>query len=254
MERIEDVTKKPLIRTALSAYDLYSLAAALIGGAYVMWRWGTSHMMGPLVATLTAFTAFMCLRIALEPEVAQRVLAWGKGKLGLRQDKTPTPHAVPPPAETTAVDHLCMLWLYQQQIPRFDTEIERAKKAKTRVEAAFAKAMEGPLDDVTQAELNNQIFVFMDALTNANDAYRICLHIDRNLALNPRSPSQIPIEGLEKLPNDELKREFRAFHDRVESMTQKEGSMRESLVYAANATQQAISKAAHRAIDDAKQR
>ena len=132
----------------------------------------------------------------------------------------------------------------------FDSEMERARTAQARIEAAFRNAMDGQFDQATESELNNQLFEFIEALTKADSVYRICIHTNSNMSLtDPYYPSQIPIEGLEMLPTDDLKKEYRAFHDRLESMAKNEERMKEGLFYAVNSTQDAISKAAHRVID-----
>lgn len=235
--------------------ELVSLVWSVLGG------WLTGSWLYFFFAVPVLFiVALIAIELALKSPRLAGARRWFAKAAGwpLEQPAAPLPSTetakVPVDATSGSADALCKLWVYGIQIPRFDEAIAAAKAAKVRLDAAFAKAIEGPLDDATNAELNNQIFAFMEALTTADSAYEICLHERQNMVLNPRTSSQMPIEGLEHLPSEELKKEFRAFHDRVESMNQKADSMRESLFCAENEAQAAVSAAAKRAIEDGRRR
>lgn len=226
--------------------------------AIATFLWGLAKMsFWSIPAAFLAFIlAWVAMEILLTSPRIEGARTWARQRLGWPVQAPagalslpPTPVAARPASEIVA-GHLAKLWLYDIHVPRFGKEMERARKAQARMEIVFRKAMERPLDQDEVGELNNQTFEFMEALEKADAVYRICLHVNSNTSLtDPYRPSHIPIEGLEKLPTDDLKKEYRAFHDRLESIAKNEERMKEGLLSAFNVTQEAIGKAAHAAID-----
>lgn len=158
-----------------------------------------------------------------------------------------------PPQREVIAEQLCKLWLYERCLPEFEQQVRRAKTAKERLDAAFRLAMtEEPSPEAERARANES-FELVEALNIANLAYRDCFNADSQLSFaGGYTPSRIPIEGLDRLP-ESLQPEFRRFHDQLEALARAEPSMRNAFHQAIDATSRAIESAARTAIDRANQ-
>ena len=233
---------------------LASIVGGVGGGVYVFWQWGTTHMLGPLVAILTAFAAFVCVRVALDPEMGPRAMAHLKSKLGLSASETPTledrdrgtlafsPHQPDP----TTADQLAMAWLWQNQKPNFSSRLETARAKRDELEALYQHAVRGEI--ISPTTLRQLGFEFSTALQEADSIYRNCFEKPSNMSLtNPYRAGTLPLEGMSKLPED-VQPIFRQFRERVQSLEAHGQEMLETFDHAIQGAQSAVSGAAHEAI------
>jgi len=167
----------------------------------------------------------------------------------------PSPHIGIAPAITPragATEQLCKLWLYERELKNFSDQIDQANAAKASIATGFSEAMMGLLDARSAEHLECQMLELMKALETADAIYGNCFRRHLNMAMNPYFSSQIPIARLEELPTDKLKREFRKYHDRLDSMARHEPRIRRDFWEAIKKTQEAIGLAATQAIENDK--
>jgi len=155
----------------------------------------------------------------------------------------------PPHNQPSSGDHMCRLWLYEQQKPRFDADIATAEKARDEQLALFGVAMERPLSEDERRRLDAAQDLFINNLMTADDCYQNVFGVHKNMSLtDPYKPSSHPLEGMQRLP-EIMHRTFRELHDRANSMEQLLDGMRDDFRMAINSTQGLISQAAHKAIE-----
>jgi hypothetical protein len=249
----QKINDQPVVR-ALNFFggvgQSLSGVGALVAGGYVAWQYGSKYMLGPLAAVLTAFAAFVCLRIALDPDWAPRAAMLLKQKLGYPILPAPTvlPHQPAAPKEPTASEQLSMLWLVKREFKEFQKHATRAEGMVQDIKAGFEAVKAGGYiaDGKT---LDNCLDEFTIGLLTCDAIYRNCFRIDANMSLtSPYIRSHHPIEGMDRLPDDRLKHDYRKFHDRLNSMMQEMPKMRNFFLTEINDLESAISRIAENAI------
>ncbi|MFT3731470.1 MAG: hypothetical protein QM780_08620 [Hyphomicrobium sp.] len=230
------------------------VAAALAALGTFLWGLAQMSFWAIPAAAIAFVSVWLAIEFVLDSPRGRHLVDWIRDKMGLpklqrQQVSLVSQTSIAEPDRPTAADHLCALWLYEQQFPRLNQEIELAEKASVEIEDLFSLAMMADLSEEQKSRLENKLFEFTQALVACDATHRICFREDKNVSLtSPYYPSQIPIAGLSDLPGD-LRYEFRQYHDRLNSMRQNIGLLRESFRFAISYSQDAISKTAHRAID-----
>ena len=267
-KRLETFAQRPLVKGAGAAWAVRNAwmgAISIVSGVGVLWKWGSSNMLAPLFAILTAFAAFMCLRVAIEPGVSSAVVAWGRSRIksqwtqitGAPATSVNRPIELTPRAERdrpSQIDHLCRLRLYEEQLPRFEDAISKAKTTKDTLLSLYSEAMTGGLLDASRSKLDNAEYEFIAALQSADMVYRNVFRQFINMSLtDPVRRQNHPIEGLKHLPDDRHRREYQLLHDRIASLNANEGAMRGAFIDAIKTSRAAVCEQAERSIANEQQ-
>lgn len=259
-ERIQSLANHPIIKR-LSALGTLSNAwaglFAVLSGLGVLWAWGSTSMLAPMVAILTGLVAFLTLRVLLDPELGPKTVTLLKSRLGIRgEPSSPSPAAVThPPYQPPHNPHL-PVWLGMRDVltdcdKRVREIVEEQRALTSHMQAKYeALAASSEVSDLA-FELERDWSQWHSNAIEVAALFENAFAEPDAIGMRTYSPSATPFE-LESKLSDVMARKYHRFRDHVNLWEAKSPSLLGKLSKELAVYHDAISGEMRRLVVDAK--
>lgn len=216
---MKDVIKKigedGQTRGWIALYDLWGIAAAVVSMASVLIGWWRESMFTPLVAIITAFVAYMAIRIAMEPGIVPAAQTWARKKAGLPDKEKPVEAPTKPANSSNSPslqEYMARWHLLKNQVFELDAINAEIEHLKPQCIALLNSPSEGKPAEKPQA-----LREWDNVLQRLDIVFGRCFQEDSNIARMRYTVGAHPVpEHLGLSPSEEVA--YRRFYDQVTAL------------------------------------